>query len=53
VVSGVAALADALFDGDRTELVTHLFGARDVDAEDLARLKKMIEQKEKELQADQ
>ena len=43
-----ADLAD-LFEGDVAAVVSHLLAARDVDADDLARVKQLIEAKEAEL----
>lgn len=42
-------LADELFRGDVAALVSQLLTARDVEPEDLARVKAMIEAKEREL----
>jgi predicted transcriptional regulator len=47
--SMVAELADRLFPGDVTELVHHLLRARDVAPGDLARIKALIEAREREL----
>lgn len=49
LVSDMRALADELFDGDVAALVSHLLTARDVDGEDLARVRTMIEAREREL----
>ena len=45
--SMVAELTDLLFEGNPAELVSHLLSGRDLDAEDLARVKAMIEAREK------
>ena len=52
VVTDFADLADRLFGGDRAELVSHLLSESDVDADDLARLRELIERKEKELRTE-
>jgi predicted transcriptional regulator len=52
VVSDFADLADRLFGGDRAELVSHLLTESDVDADDLARLRKLIKRREDELRAE-
>jgi BlaI family penicillinase repressor len=49
VVSEFTEMADRLFAGDVTELVTHLLAEREVDADDLARVREMIERREAEL----
>lgn len=49
VVGEFAGLTDRLFSGDVAGLVSQLLSARDVDAEDLARARAIIEQKEREL----
>ncbi len=46
--SMVSDLADRLFCGDVTDMVSHLLDAADVSAEELARLKALIQQKEQE-----
>lgn len=45
----VHELADRLFTGDVAELVNHLLCARDVRPGDLARIKALIEEREREL----
>lgn len=45
--SMVSELTDLLFQGDPAELVSHLLAARDLDAEELARVKALIEAREK------
>jgi BlaI family transcriptional regulator, penicillinase repressor len=47
--SMVGDLAARLFGGDLTEMVSHLLDSTDVSADELARLKKLIRQKEKEI----
>ena len=47
--SMVADLAERLFSGDVTEMVCHLLDKSDVSRAELARLKKLIRQKEEEL----
>ena len=47
--SMVSDLADRLFHGDVAQMVCHLLDAREVTAENLAELKQLIRQKEKEL----
>lgn len=47
--SMVADLAERLFSGDVTEMVCHLLDECDVSRAELARLKKLIRQKEEEL----
>lgn len=49
VVSEIGEVAERLFAGDVADLVTHLLAESDVDAEDLARVKLMIEAREAEL----
>lgn len=51
VVSDFSGVADSLFGGDVADLVTHLLAASDVDADDLARVRRMIEAREAELRA--
>jgi len=48
MVEGLRSLADDLFHGDLAALVSHLLTASDVDADDLARVKALIEAKERE-----
>jgi len=49
--SMVGDLTDMLFGGNAAELVSHLISDRDIDPEDLARLRRMIDQKEREQRA--
>ena len=49
VVSDLTDAADQLFGGDIADVVTHLLSSRDVDADDLARVRELIEAKEAEL----
>lgn len=49
MVQGLTTLADDLFDGDVAALVSHLLTARDVNRDDLARVKALIEAREREL----
>lgn len=51
VVSEFSGVADSLFGGDVADLVTHLLAASDVGADDLARVRRMIEAREAELRA--
>ncbi|HST59109.1 MAG TPA: BlaI/MecI/CopY family transcriptional regulator [Longimicrobium sp.] len=51
VVAEVSGLFGRLFEGDVTEMVSHLLRESDVEANDLARLKGMIQQREAELKA--
>lgn len=51
VVSDFSGVADSLFGGDVADLVTHLLAASDVGADDLARVRRMIEAREAELRA--
>lgn len=46
-------LADRLFQGDLTQMVAHLLAGTDVTSEELARLKKLIAAREKELRDEQ
>jgi len=48
--SMVAELTDLLFAGNPAELVSHLLSERDLDPQDLARVKAMIEAREKATQ---
>jgi hypothetical protein len=41
--------SDALFDGDVAAIMSHLLSASDVDQAELARVKALIEAKEREL----
>lgn len=52
VVSEFTEMADRLFDGDVAELVTHLLAGRDVGADDLARVREMIDRREAELRGE-
>lgn len=52
VVNEIGEVADRLFAGDVADLVTTLLSQRDVDAEDLARVREMIEAKEAELRGE-
>lgn len=49
VVSEIGEMAERLFAGDVADLVTHLLAESDVGADDLARVKAMIEAREAEL----
>lgn len=49
VMSDLSEVMDRLFGGDVTHAVSHLLAASDVNAEDLARVRKLIERKEAEL----
>lgn len=49
IVSDLTEMADRLFAGDVAELVTQLLSESDVDADDLARVRSMIERREAEL----
>ncbi|HEX5870500.1 MAG TPA: BlaI/MecI/CopY family transcriptional regulator [Longimicrobium sp.] len=49
VVAEVSGLFGRLFEGDVTEMVSHLLRQSDVEADDLARLRQMIQQREAEL----
>ena len=46
--SMVSALAERLFEGDMAALVSHLVSAREIEPGDLARVRKLIEAKERE-----
>ena len=48
--SMVADLTNLLFEGNPAELVSHLLSDRDLNPEDLARVKAMIEEREKATQ---
>ena len=50
--SMVSDLADRLFDGDVTDLVCHLLDGCEVSREELSALRKLIREKEKELNDD-
>jgi len=43
----VSALADRLFEGDVAALVSHLVSAREIEPGDLARVKRLIEERER------
>ena len=45
--SMVSALADRLFEGDVAALVSHLVSAREIEPGDLARVKRLIEERER------
>jgi predicted transcriptional regulator len=49
VMSDLSDVMDRLFGGDVTNAVSHLLAASDVNAEDLAKVRKLIERKEAEL----
>jgi BlaI family transcriptional regulator, penicillinase repressor len=49
VASGLASLTDRLFGGDVAELVSHLLASGDVKRDDLQRVRRMIEAREREL----
>ncbi len=51
--SMVSDLAERLFPGDRTQMVAHLLAGSDITTEELARLKKLVRDKEKELRDEQ
>ena len=51
-VEGIREFADDLFRGDVVALVSHLLTASDVDPADLARVKALIEAKERELKGE-
>lgn len=53
VVSEIGDVADRLFAGDVAELVSHLLADSDVDAEDLARVRAMIDAREAELRREE
>jgi predicted transcriptional regulator len=48
--SMVTDLADRLFQGDVAQMVCHLLDSRDMTSEDLAEMRRLIRQKEQELQ---
>lgn len=52
VVNEIGEVADRLFAGDVADLVTTLLSESDVGAEDLARVKAMIEKREAELRGE-
>ena len=47
--SMVAELTERLFQGDAAELVNHLLSSRDMDAGDVARVRSLLEAREREL----
>ena len=49
VMRGLSKMMDQLFGGDLTHAVSHLLSKSDIDEDDLARVKELIEQKEAEL----
>lgn len=49
VVAEVSGLFGRLFEGDVTEMVNHLLRESEVEADDLARLRQMLQQREAEL----
>ncbi|HYJ80783.1 MAG TPA: BlaI/MecI/CopY family transcriptional regulator [Longimicrobiaceae bacterium] len=49
VVSGFTELAGRLFEGDVAGMVSHLLTANEVERDDLARVREMIERREAEL----
>ena len=49
IASEISELAERIFAGDVTELVSHLLSDRDVDAEDLKRMRALISKREAEL----
>lgn len=49
VVAEVSGLVGRLFEGDVAEMVSHLLRENEVAADDLARLKQMIEKREAEM----
>lgn len=49
VVSEFSDMADRLFAGDLAEMVTQLLSGSDVDVDDLARVREMIDRREAEL----
>jgi BlaI family transcriptional regulator, penicillinase repressor len=51
VASEISEVAERLFGGDVTGLVSHLLSDRDVDAEDLKRMRALITKREAELRA--
>lgn len=51
--SMVSDLAERMFQGDRTQMVAHLLAGSDITPEELARLKKLVRDKEKELRDEQ
>ena len=53
VMSGFSDFLDRLFEGDVAHAVSHLLEESEVDAEDLARVREMIDRKEQELKRKQ
>jgi predicted transcriptional regulator len=49
VMSDLSEMLDRLFGGDVTTAVSHLLSESDVNAEDLARVRELVERKEAEL----
>jgi predicted transcriptional regulator len=49
MMRGLSQMLDQLFGGDLTHAVSHLLSKSDIDEDDLARVKELIEQKEAEL----
>ena len=49
VASNVSSLTNKLFGGDLAQLVSHLLAKGDVQSDELARVREMIEDKEREL----
>ena len=47
--SMVSDLADRLFRGDRAQMMTHLLAGAEITPEELARLKKLVREKESEM----
>ena len=47
----IAQVANGLFRGDIPAFVSHLLSVRDVKADDLARLQQLIDEKQRELEA--
>lgn len=50
--SMVGELTDLLFEGDPAELVNHLLAGRDFSADDLARVKALLDEKEHDAEGD-
>jgi predicted transcriptional regulator len=51
VAADLSSLTDRLFGGDIAELVSHLLGNNEVNRQELGRVRKMIEAKERELRS--
>jgi predicted transcriptional regulator len=49
MIADVSSITDDLFDGDVAAIMSHLLTARDVDQSELARIKALIEAKQREL----